>query len=82
MSGCQPGFAFFRERVTATRLSSVPAGLRAQAGRAIRAVGRDGYKATFAVAGNKKPAAAGFSGLVLRNQAVVSASPSSPPFCW
>ena len=34
------------------------------------------------VAGVKKPAGAGFSGLVLSNQAVVSASPSSPPFCW
>ena len=76
------GVCVFPRAVTAARLSSVPAGLRAQAGRAIRAVGRDGYKATFAVAGVKKPAAAGFSGLVLSNQAVVSASPSSPPFCW
>ena len=80
--GAKPGFAFFRERVTAARLSSVPTGVKAQSGSAIRAVGRDGYKATFAVAGVKKPAVAGFSGLVLSNQAVVSASPSSPPFCW
>ena len=41
MSGCQPGFAFFRERVTATRLSSVPTGVKVQSGSAIRVVWRD-----------------------------------------